>query len=107
MVDYAVDQMKSLNKARLENQGKNLKNFEVMDLIYQKVRHKTKDSIVKLDPILKSHTSELYYKRKADVYSLLKDMKRKDEANIEKLIEKTQVTENPMKRQEEEIKHLC
>ncbi len=70
-----------------------------MDLIYHKVRNKTKDSIVKLEPILKSHTSELYYHRKADVYSLLKDMKRKDDANIEKLIEKTQVTENPVLKQ--------
>ncbi len=65
--------MKSLNKARKENQGKNLKNFEVMDGIYQRMRHKTKDNIIKLDPILKQKTEELYYERKADLYSLMKE----------------------------------
>ena len=30
--------LKSLNKARQENEGKEIKNFEVMDNIYHKVR---------------------------------------------------------------------
>ncbi len=68
--------MKSLNKARKENQGKNLMHFEVMDGIFSRVRHKTKDSILKVDNILKSKPEELYYEKKLDLYTLLKEKKR-------------------------------
>lgn len=68
--------MKSLNKARQENEGKDLKNFEVMDSIYQRVRNKTNDSLCKLDEMLHSQAKELYYEKKADVYQLLKDKKK-------------------------------
>jgi len=60
-----------------------------MDGIYQRMRHKTKDNIIKLDPILKQKTEELYYERKADLYSLMKEKRRQDDYNVEKLIEKT------------------
>lgn len=45
--------MKSLNKARKENEGKDLKNFEAMDNIYHRVRHKTNDGLAKLEAMMK------------------------------------------------------
>lgn len=46
-------QMKSLNKVRLEQEGKILKNFEAMDLIYHRVRNRTNEGLLKLEPLLK------------------------------------------------------
>ena len=83
------DQIKSLNKARLENEGKLLKSFEVMDNIYQRVRHRTNDSIHKLDKELKQNARQLYYEKKTDLYTMLKDKKKQDELNIEELSKKT------------------
>ena len=57
-----------------------------MDNIYQRVRHKTKDSIVKLEGILRPKAEELYYEKKADLYSLMKEKRKIDEFNVEKLI---------------------
>lgn len=45
--------MKSLKKVREENKGKIVRNYEVMDNIYQRVRNKTNDGIIKLEPLMK------------------------------------------------------
>lgn len=46
--------MKSLNKARQEMQGRVVRNYEVMDNIYHKVKNKTNDGIIKLEAMMKS-----------------------------------------------------
>eukprot|EP00347_Sterkiella_histriomuscorum_P021422 403334032 len=88
------DQMKSLNKARQENLGKDLKSFEVMDSIYQRVRNKTNDSLIKVDGLLHSQARQLYYEKKADIYQLLKDQKRQDELSLQKYLDKTNKEKN-------------
>jgi hypothetical protein len=45
--------LKSLNKVRQENEGRILKNFEAMDTIYQRMRKRTNDGIIKLEPTMK------------------------------------------------------
>ena len=53
-----------------------MKSFEVMDNIYQRVRHRTNDGIHKLDKELKKNARQLYYEKKTDLYSMLKDKKK-------------------------------
>jgi hypothetical protein len=60
-------------------EGKIVKSFEVMDNIFNKVRHKTNDGIIKLDKELKTNARQLYYEKKADLYTMLKEKKRVDE----------------------------
>ena len=69
-------QIKSLNKARQENHGKIVKNYEVMDLIYQRVRNKTNEGLKKLEPLMKKQVHSLYYQKKADMYLLMKEKKK-------------------------------
>ncbi|CDW81687.1 UNKNOWN [Stylonychia lemnae] len=101
------EQMMSLNKARQELIGKDLKNFEVMDGIYQKVRNKTNENLHKLDGMLHIQAKELYYDKKADIYQLLKDKKKADEDDIQKFLEMNQVPINYRQEQEQEIKRIC
>lgn len=81
--------LKSLNKARQDNDGKELKHFEVMDTIYQRVRNKTNDGLLKIEPIIKNQAHALYYEKKADLYTLLKEKKRQDDMSVERLYKKT------------------
>ena len=78
-----------MNKARQENEGKTLMSFEVMDNIYQRVRHRTNDGIQKLDKELKNNARELYYDKKSDLYTMLKQKKKLEEFNLEQLFKKT------------------
>jgi len=47
-----------------------------MDNIYQRVRHKTSDGLLKVENILKEKASELFYEKRADLYSLMKEKTR-------------------------------
>ena len=64
-------------------------SFEVMDNIYQRVRHRTNDGIQKLDKELKNNARELYYDKKSDLYTMLKQKKKLEEFNLEQLFKKT------------------
>lgn len=78
-----------------------------MDNIYQRVRNRTSDGLIKLEKEMRGNARELYYQKKTDLYSMMKDKKKNDEENVEKLIKKTQVPINFLKKQEEELKKLC
>jgi urease gamma subunit len=67
---------KSLNKARQENEGVELKHFEAMDLIYSRVRNRTNDGLTKLESLMKPQAHALYYDKKAELYSLLQEKKK-------------------------------
>jgi hypothetical protein len=47
-----------------------------MDNIFQRVRHRTNDGIIKLDKELKTNARQLYYEKKTDLYSMMKEKKR-------------------------------
>lgn len=98
--------LKSLNKARKENEGKQLKSFEVMDNIYHKVRHRTNDGLAKIESLMKQHAHALYFDKKTELYTLMKEKKKLDDLNIERLLNKTSVPINFMKEQEDELKGL-
>lgn len=63
------------------------------------MRNKTNDGIVRLDRELKTNARQLYYEKKADLYSMMKEKKRLDEINIEELLKKTQIPVNFNKKQ--------
>ena len=65
--------MKSLNRAWLESEGKIIKNFEAMDKIYKKVRNRTNEGIIKLEAYIKPQVHSLFYDKKADIYTLMKE----------------------------------
>lgn len=60
-----------------------------MDNIYQRVRYRTNDGITKLDKELRRDAKQLYYEKKSDLYSMMKEKKRIDEQSLEDLIKKT------------------
>jgi hypothetical protein len=88
--------LKSLNKVRQENEGRILMNFEAMDIIYQRMRKRTNEGLTKLEPSMKKQANSLFYDKKADIYTLLKEQKRQDELDLQKLERKTHVPLNAL-----------
>lgn len=88
-------------------QGKVIRNYEVLDNIYHKVKNKTNDGINKLENFMKTQANHLYYQKKADLYSLMQMKKKQDDLDIVKLEKKTKVPINLLKREEEELKRIC
>lgn len=56
---------------------------------------------------MKKQTHSLYYDKKSELYTLMKDKKRQDELSLERLEKKTRVPINLIKKEQEDIKRLC
>lgn len=76
-----------------------MRNFEAMDQIYQRVRNRTNDGLTKLEPLMKKQAYPLYYEKKPNLYTLMKEKKKQDELDIEKFYQKNQVPVNAIKKE--------
>ena len=95
-----------MKDARVKGEKSHLKNFEAMDMIHEKMRYRAEEGLIKLEPLIKKQLHSLYNEKKPNIYSLTQEKKRHDEANIERLIKKTQVPTNRFNFQDEELQRL-
>ena len=50
-----------------------LRGFEVADVIFDRVKHRTDKNLEKIDDVLKSQTHKLYFTRKVELSQLVKE----------------------------------
>ena len=89
-----------------KNVGPQLREFEAIDLIHERLRGKLDEGLVRLEPLIKKQLHSLYYDRKVNVYQLMQEKRKQDDLNIEKLFKKTQVPINLMTYEEENLKKV-
>jgi hypothetical protein len=66
-----------------------LRNFEAMDHIYDHMRQKTEDNLLRLEPLIKRQLNSLYYERKVSLYMLTKERKKQEAQDVERMLQKT------------------